>query len=140
MKNDQRQLLWIKEGATISNNGRDYVIVALADVNLVLAKEFGSDVKVLLKIGDIGPPKVIGEVSAEPAPVYLDDVALQAPPFARVRGDAVGYPRPADHARESLVRGEADRRAPSSRSVIRMVGRGSRAQVGRGMEMQGGTV
>ncbi|MBI1890205.1 MAG: DDE-type integrase/transposase/recombinase [Burkholderiales bacterium] len=67
MKNDQRQLLWIQEGATISNNGRDYVIVALADINLVLAKEAGSNVKVLLKIGDIGPPKVIGEANPEPA-------------------------------------------------------------------------
>lgn len=66
MKGDQRQLLWIQEGATITNNGRDYVIVALADVNLVLAKEAGSNVKVLLKIGDIGPPKVIGEAAPEP--------------------------------------------------------------------------
>lgn len=67
MKSDQRQLLWIQEGATITNNGRDYVIVALADVNLVLAKEVGSNVKVLLKIGDIGPPKIIGEAAPVPA-------------------------------------------------------------------------
>lgn len=51
--------LWIKEGATITNNGRDYVILALADINLVLAKEVGSGEKVLLKIGDISPPKSI---------------------------------------------------------------------------------
>lgn len=67
MKKEERQLLWIREGATISNNGRDYVIVALADINLVLAKEIGSNVKVLLKIGDIGAPRVIGEAEQEPA-------------------------------------------------------------------------
>jgi len=58
--------LWIKEGATIVNNGRDYVILALADINLVLAKEVGSGEKVLLKIGDLGPPKKIGPLPAPP--------------------------------------------------------------------------
>lgn len=58
--------LWIKEGATITNNGRDYVILALADINLVLAKEVGSGEKVLLKIGDLGPPKKIGDPVAAP--------------------------------------------------------------------------
>jgi putative transposase len=67
MKKEERQLLWIREGATISNNGRDYVIVALADINLVLAKEVGSNVKVLLKIGDIGVPRVVGDENQEPA-------------------------------------------------------------------------
>ena len=28
--------LWLKEGATVVDNGRDYVIVALADINLSL--------------------------------------------------------------------------------------------------------
>jgi putative transposase len=66
MIKQERALLWIKEGATITNNGRAYIIVALADINLVLAKEVGSNEKVLLKIGDLGPPKVIRE--ADPAP------------------------------------------------------------------------
>ncbi len=61
MSKRERTLLWITEGATITNNGRDYIIVSLADINLVLAKEVGSDEKVLLKIGDLGPPKKIGE-------------------------------------------------------------------------------
>lgn len=34
--------LWIKEGASISQNGREYVIVAIADINLVLAKDLES--------------------------------------------------------------------------------------------------
>jgi putative transposase len=58
--------LWIKEGATITNNDRDYVILALADINLVLAKEVGSGEKVLLKIGDLGPPKKIGDAAVAP--------------------------------------------------------------------------
>lgn len=66
MTKEQRTQLWIKEGATINSNGRDYVVVALADINLVLAKEVGSGEKVLLKIGDLGPPKLIGELAQAP--------------------------------------------------------------------------
>jgi len=58
--------LWLKEGATVVDNGRDYVIVALADINLVLAKEVGSGEKVLLRIGDIGPPRKIGAPPSTP--------------------------------------------------------------------------
>lgn len=64
MSKQERTLLWITEGATITNNGRDYIIVSLADINLVLAKEVGSNEKVLLKIGDLAPPKKIGEPKA----------------------------------------------------------------------------
>jgi putative transposase len=53
MRKKDSPLLWIREGATITNDGREYVIVALADINLVLAKEIGSNEKVLLKIGDL---------------------------------------------------------------------------------------
>ncbi|HXA48626.1 MAG TPA: leucine zipper domain-containing protein, partial [Burkholderiaceae bacterium] len=66
MSKQERTLLWIKEGATITNNGREYVIIALADINLVLAREVGSTEKVLLKIGDLSPPKIIGE--SKPVP------------------------------------------------------------------------
>lgn len=58
--------LWITKGATVSNEGRDYVILALADLNLVLAKDVESSERVLLKIGDLGPPRVIGEAQAAP--------------------------------------------------------------------------
>lgn len=67
MKQQEQTMLWIQEGATITNNGIEYVIVALADINLVLAKEVGSNVKVLLKIGDLSPPKVIEEAKTEQA-------------------------------------------------------------------------
>lgn len=71
MSKQERTQLWITEGATITNNGRDYVIVALADINLVLAKEVGTNEKVLLKIGDLGPPKSIREAET-PQPVAQD--------------------------------------------------------------------
>lgn len=73
MSKQERTLLWIKEGATITNNGREYVIVALADINLVLAREVGSTEKVLLKIGDLGPPKIVRE--AERAPTIERELA-----------------------------------------------------------------
>lgn len=66
MSKEPRTQLWIKEGATINSNGRDYVIVALADINLVLAKEVGSGEKVLLKIGDLGPPRLVKELAQVP--------------------------------------------------------------------------
>ena len=59
MRKKEPMQLWQKEGATVSDNGREYIILALADINLVLAKEVASGEKVLLKIGDIGPPKKI---------------------------------------------------------------------------------
>lgn len=59
--------LWLKEGATVTNEGREYVIVALADINLVLAKEVASGEKVLLKLGDLGPAKPIGTPKETPA-------------------------------------------------------------------------
>jgi putative transposase len=66
MSKQERTQLWIREGATITNNGREYIIVALADINLVVAREVGSNEKVLLKIGDLGPPKVIREAKTAP--------------------------------------------------------------------------
>lgn len=59
--------VWLKEGTTVVDNGRDYVIVALADINLVLAKEVGSGEKVLLRIDGLGLPRKIRVPAAAPA-------------------------------------------------------------------------
>ena len=59
MQKQDHSLLWIKKGATIVNNDREYVIVALADINLVLEKEVSSGEKVLLKIGDVEAPRPV---------------------------------------------------------------------------------
>ena len=56
--------LWLNKGATVSNAGREYTIVSLADINVVLARDKESGERVLLKIGDLGPPKLIQEVTA----------------------------------------------------------------------------
>jgi putative transposase len=68
MTKPSSNLLWITEGATIANNDRSYVIIAVADINQVLAKDLETGQKVLLKIGDVGPPKMIGESNTVPAP------------------------------------------------------------------------
>ena len=71
-QNKEPTQLWLKEGATVVDNGREYVIVALADLNLVLAKEVASGEKVLLRIGDLGPPRKIG--TPDSAPIAKPDL------------------------------------------------------------------
>lgn len=73
MQKQDHSLLWIKKGATIVNNDREYVIIALADINLVLAKEVSSGEKVLLKIGDIEAPRPVK--AREATPVAERDLA-----------------------------------------------------------------
>lgn len=78
MQKQDRSVLWIEKGATISSHGREYVVVALADINLVLAKEIGSGEKVLLKIGDLEPPRPV--INREPEPIAernLETVAAE---------------------------------------------------------------
>lgn len=67
--------LWLTKGATVSNAGREYTIVALADINVVLAKDKESGERVLLKIGDLGPPKLIQEVTTPKVAAELLDVS-----------------------------------------------------------------
>jgi putative transposase len=66
MKEQPRTQLWITKGATITSEGREYVILAVADINMVLAQDLESGDKALLKIGELGPPKVIGEINPPP--------------------------------------------------------------------------
>ncbi|HCX81406.1 MAG: transposase [Curvibacter sp. RIFCSPHIGHO2_12_FULL_63_18] len=58
--------LWVTKGSTFTNEGREYVVLRLADINLVLAKDLESGERVLLKIGDMGPPRRIED--AKPVP------------------------------------------------------------------------
>lgn len=89
-KNDPTQL-WLKEGATVINNGREYVILALADINLVLAREVGSGEKVLLRIGDLGLPTKIGGSSATPvAKPDLWEITPEEWPVAEERRRLIG--------------------------------------------------
>jgi len=59
--NKEPTLLQLHEGATISHNDKKYVIVKVADINLLLAKEVGSTHKVLIKVGDVSSPKPISD-------------------------------------------------------------------------------
>lgn len=49
--------LSLTKGSTVSNNGRDYVVTAVADLNKILAKDLESGATVLLTIGSLEPPK-----------------------------------------------------------------------------------
>jgi len=60
-----RPLLRIEKGASITNNDREYVIIEIADINVVLAKDTETGEKVLLKIGDVGPPKIVQKPDME---------------------------------------------------------------------------
>jgi len=64
--------LWIKKGATITSDDREYVVLEIVDTNQVLAKDIESQEKVLLTIGALGPPRLIGK--PEPAPRLQTDL------------------------------------------------------------------
>jgi len=65
-------VLVLEKGAVVTSNGRDYVIVAFADVNLVLAREIASGEKVLLKIGDLNNRVITGKPITSKAHTSLD--------------------------------------------------------------------
>lgn len=71
MKADNPVQLVIQKGATISSNGRQYIVTAIADINLVFARDIESKQKVLLKIGDIGTPRLVCKTESAP-PVERD--------------------------------------------------------------------
>lgn len=77
---------WITKGATVTNAGREYVILNLADVNLVLARDVETGNKVLLKIGDVGPPRLVGpQAKAEVVEAELLDATEFDWDVARMR-------------------------------------------------------
>ncbi|WP_228778569.1 MULTISPECIES: helix-turn-helix domain-containing protein [unclassified Polaromonas] len=63
--------LWVTEGTTVTNNGRDYVVIAIADINLAIAKDVLTGQSVLLKIGDMSLPNVV-EASSSLSPSDID--------------------------------------------------------------------
>lgn len=58
--------LWINKGATVSHEGRNYLIARIVDLNKIIATDIETGERVLINIGDVGPPQAIGE--PEPAP------------------------------------------------------------------------
>jgi putative transposase len=66
MKRQPPAQLWINKGATVTNEGREYVVLSIADLNMVLARDTESGERVLLKIGDLGPPRVVRDLETVP--------------------------------------------------------------------------
>lgn len=54
----------LAKGAMVSSNGRDYVVVAVADLNKILAKDIETGANVLLTIGELSPPRPVLEGNA----------------------------------------------------------------------------
>lgn len=51
---------WITPGATVTEAGREFIILNVVDLNCFFAKDVETGRKVLLKIGDIKPPRAVG--------------------------------------------------------------------------------
>ena len=66
MREKPRPQVYIDKGSTIESGGREYVILAIADINMFLARDVESGERVLLKPGDFGPPKAIGDTHPPP--------------------------------------------------------------------------
>jgi len=75
MKNDtnksghgkQPTVLYVEKGAKVLHNGREYLVLRVVDLNLVLARDPASDEKVLLKIStmeDVNTGALPGAASA----------------------------------------------------------------------------
>lgn len=52
----QPVVLYVEKGATVLHNGREYLVLRVVDLNLVLARDPASGENVLLKIGTVEPP------------------------------------------------------------------------------------
>ena len=64
-------VLYVERGSTIQHAGREYAVVRLLDLGVVLAKEMGSSEKVILKLGDLNV--------AKPAPTTAEPVTTSQP-------------------------------------------------------------
>lgn len=73
----QQTQLWLTQGATVSYAGREYVILALADINVVLAKDSKTGERALLRIDNLAPPQPIQEVATPKVTKELLDVTTQ---------------------------------------------------------------
>lgn len=55
-------VLFIKPGATVTHDGREFSILSIADLNMVLAREIESGEKFTLRLDEIGPPRLFGKI------------------------------------------------------------------------------
>lgn len=66
MKEKTQSQFWIQKGAIVNNEGREFVILAIADLNKVIAQDLQSGEKVLLTMGALGPPREIAKGASAP--------------------------------------------------------------------------
>lgn len=59
MKKPPPSVMRITKGATVHHLGRDYVVQSLVDINLILAKEIGSEQQVLLQLDSLQSPRTV---------------------------------------------------------------------------------
>lgn len=71
MKKPPPSVMRITKGATVHHLGRDYVVQSLVDMNLILAKEIGSEQQVLLQLDSLQSPRTVAP-SEGPTPPAID--------------------------------------------------------------------
>jgi putative transposase len=71
MKKPPPSVMRITKGATVHHLGRDYVVQSLVDMNLILAKEIGSEQQVLLQLDSLQSPRTVAP-SEGPTPSAID--------------------------------------------------------------------
>lgn len=69
--------LYITRGATISHLGRDYQVLRVVDLNMVLAREPSSGEKVLLKIGTLEAPAQLEATRSGSPARDLEDISAE---------------------------------------------------------------
>lgn len=66
-------LMHLHKGATFTHLEREYVILSVVDINLILCRENASGAKVMIKLGDIRPPTSADIIVADaPSPAMHD--------------------------------------------------------------------
>ncbi|TDM09787.1 MAG: transposase [Ideonella sp. MAG2] len=75
--NHSPALLYITPGSTVVHNDREYLVLRVVDLNLVLAREPASDQKVLLKIGTLDPPAHSTAPESNSQEVDLESVPIE---------------------------------------------------------------
>ena len=60
-------VLFVQQGATLQHAGREFVVLRLIDLGMVLAREVGSSETVILKLGELNTPEPL-PIDAQPPP------------------------------------------------------------------------
>ncbi len=82
----QPPVLFVRKGATITQEGREYVVLRVVDLNRVLAREASSEETVLLNIGSVEAPRRLqADAAAAQQEIELESVSTEAWAIAESR-------------------------------------------------------